>query len=170
MVKFIACILLFSGSTALGFGKAASYKERRRELEDTLELIRLLHLEIAYRKDGLAKVFQRTGQKKPCWFADVLRECAAGLETQEPLERAWQDALQKEIRGCPLCREDTVILTDLFLGLGRSDTRGQEQILKPATERLQQQIRKARDQEEKMGRLYRSLGMAAGVVAAILVV
>ena len=44
MVKVIAGILLFFGCTALGFSKASGYKNRRVELEDTLELIRLLHL------------------------------------------------------------------------------------------------------------------------------
>ena len=59
MVKVIAGILLFFGCTALGFSKASGYKNRRVELEDTLELIRLLHLDISYRKDALAKTFQR---------------------------------------------------------------------------------------------------------------
>ena len=47
MVKVIAGILLFFGCTALGFSKASGYKNRRVELEDTLELIRLLHLDIS---------------------------------------------------------------------------------------------------------------------------
>ena len=38
MVKVIAGILLFFGCTALGFSKASGYKNRRVELEDTLEL------------------------------------------------------------------------------------------------------------------------------------
>ena len=42
MVKVIAGILLFFGCTSLGFSKASGYKNRRVELEDTLELIRLL--------------------------------------------------------------------------------------------------------------------------------
>ena len=65
--------------------------------------------------------------------------------------------------------EDREKLTDLFLGRGRSDTRGQQQILEPALYRLEQQICKAQELEYKMGKMYRSLGLAAGVVAAILV-
>ena len=64
MVKVIAGILLFFGCTALGFSKASGYKNRRVELEDTLELIRLLHLDISYRKDALAKTFQRAALQK----------------------------------------------------------------------------------------------------------
>ena len=66
MVKVIAGILLFFGCTALGFSKASGYRNRRVELEDTLELIRLLHLDISYRKDALAKAFQRAGLQKAC--------------------------------------------------------------------------------------------------------
>ena len=142
MVKVIAGILLFFGCTALGFSKASGYKNRRVELEDTLELIRLLHLDISYRKDALAKTFQRAALQKSCWFADVLQECAEGLTAQKTLGKTWQDALYKEKEGCPLLSEDVEILTDLFLGLGRSDTRGQQQILEPALYRLEQQIGK----------------------------
>ena len=169
MIKIIAGILLFFSCTALGFSKASTYKARRLELENTLELIRLLHLDIAYRKDALAKVFQRTGLQKSCWFAQVLQECAEGLAAQRPLGNAWREALQRNELDCPLLPEDTEILTDLFLGLGRSDTSGQKRILEPAVYRLEQQIHKAQEQEWKMGKLYRSLGLAAGVVAAILV-
>lgn len=169
MVKIIAGILLFSGCTALGFSKASTYKTRRIELENTLELIRLLHLDISYRKDALAKVFQRAGFQRNCWFAQVLQECAGGLTAQKPLGKAWREALQEKELDCPMLPEDTEILTDLFLGLGRSDTSGQKQILEPAVYRLEQQIHKAQEQEWKMGKLYRSLGLAAGVVAAILV-
>lgn len=169
MVKIIAGILLFFGCTALGFSKASGYKNRRVELEDTLELIRLLHLDISYRKDALAKTFQRAALQKSCWFADVLQECAEGLTAQKTLGKTWQDALYKEKEGCPLLSEDVEILTDLFLGLGRSDTRGQQQILEPVLYRLEQQICKAQELEYKMGKMYRSLGLAAGVVAAILV-
>ena len=169
MVKIIAGILLFLVCTVLGFSKASTYKTSRTELENTLELIRLLHLDIAYRKDALVKVFQRAGLQKRCWFAEILPECAEGLTAQRPLGNAWQEALQKNELDCPLLPEDTEILTDLFLGLGRSDTSGQKQILEPAVYRLEQQIRKAQEQEYKMGKLYRSLGLAAGVVAAILV-
>ena len=102
MVKVIAGILLFFGCTALGFSKASGYKNRRVELEDTLELIRLLHLDISYRKDALAKTFQRAALQKSCWFADVLQECAEGLTAQKTLGKTWQDALYKEKEGCPL--------------------------------------------------------------------
>ena len=40
MVKIIAGILLFLGCTVLGFSKASTYKTRRTELENTLELYR----------------------------------------------------------------------------------------------------------------------------------
>ena len=92
MVKVIAGILLFFGCTALGFSKASGYKNRRVELEDTLELIRLLHLDISYRKDALAKTFQRAALQKSCWFADVLQECAEGLTAQK--------TLGKNLAGC----------------------------------------------------------------------
>ena len=49
----------------MGFSKAFSYRARREELENTLELVRILNLEISYRKDSLKKTFERvSGMKK----------------------------------------------------------------------------------------------------------
>ncbi len=42
MLKIAGCILIFAGCTSLGFIKSSGYAARRRELENALELIRLL--------------------------------------------------------------------------------------------------------------------------------
>ena len=129
MVKVIAGILLFFGCTALGFSKASGYKNRtsgERELEDTLELIRLLHLDISYRKDALAKTFQRAA------LTEILLVCRCFARmrrrTDSPRTPGMQDALYKEKEGCPLLSEDVEILTDLFLGWGGAIPGGSSRI------------------------------------------
>ncbi|MDO4544815.1 MAG: stage III sporulation protein AB, partial [Bacillota bacterium] len=164
MLKITGCILLFISCSALGFLKASSYKARRRELESALELVRLLNLEISYRKDPLQKTFQKVAALKECWFSDVLRECAFHLMKQEPLQRSWKGALNAGERPCPLLPGDVAVLEDLSLGLGKSDTRGQKEIFEPAMLRLAECLQQAQDQERKQGKMYRSLGVSAGVV------
>ena len=76
MLKIAGCILIFAGCTSLGFIKSSGYAARRRELENALELIRLLAVEITYRQDHLAKTFMKVSELKRCWFSDVLHSCS----------------------------------------------------------------------------------------------
>ena len=46
---------------------------------------------------------------------------------------------------CPLEKEDIVILEDLSLGLGKSDTEGQLNLIKPAIERLDGSLKDSQD-------------------------
>lgn len=154
----------------MGFIKSFSYKSRRVELENTLELIRLLNLEISYRKDSLKKTFQRVAAQKQCWFSKVLEDCSEYLSFQEPLKTAWQNSLNKNMDSCPLLPKDIEILKDVSMGLGRSDTQGQKKIIEPAVLRLEAGIKEAARAEMKMGKMYRSLGVAAGVAIAVILI
>ncbi|MFQ7472981.1 MAG: hypothetical protein ACLRLX_02090 [Anaerovoracaceae bacterium] len=168
--KLTACILIVLSCSAIGFIKASSYKFRRMELENTLELIRLLNLEISYRKDSLNKTFERVSALKPCWFAEVLKECGTFLSEQKPLNVSWQEALENNMSSCPLLPKDIEILKDVSMGLGRSDTQGQKKIIEPALARIESSINEARNAELKMGKMYRSLGIAAGIVIAVILI
>lgn len=72
--------------------------------------------------------------------------------------------------GCPLEKEDVDILRDMVSGLGRSDSRSQSRIFTPAALRLEANLKKAAEREEKLGRMYKALGTAAGIVIVILII
>ena len=170
MLKIAGCILIFAGCTSLGFIKSSGYAARRRELENALELIRLLAVEITYRQDHLAKTFMKVSKLKRCWFSDVLRSCSLCMKEQRPLADSWEAALSENAKNCPLHERDTAVLRDIAAGLGRSDAKGQQDIIKPAVIRLETCLADAGEQEKKQGRMYRGLGMAAGAVIAVMLI
>lgn len=168
MIKFVTCILIISGCTAIGFIKAYTYKARRIELENTLELVRMLELEIAYKKDSLKKIFERISSLKSCWFSQVLKDCGDCLGNEKPLNMAWHQAIRYNSAQCPLLKDDIEILKDVSMGLGKSDIKGQKQIIEPAVAKLESKIKEAKNAEIKSGKMYRSLGIATGIVIAVI--
>lgn len=170
MLKLAGCMLIFAGCTLLGFIKAASYKERRRELEEILELIRLLELEISYRKDSLYKAFYKTGSLKDCWFSHVLTCCSNNLQQQNSMYCSWETAIADNIKNCPLQRKDIDILNDISLGLGKSDTAGQKKLIEPAIIRLEAALAESKEQEIKQGKMYKALGTSAGIAIAVILI
>lgn len=168
MLKILGCILVFAGSTCIGMLKASSYKERRVELENTLELLRLLQMEITYKKDSLQKSFMKTAALKECWFSQLLRDCCEELSENHTLENAWNRSIQNNLLNCPLYHNDLVIINDLSMGIGKSDIKGQSKVFEPTLIRLETACMEAKEQEQRQGKMYRSLGISAGILIVIL--
>ncbi|MGN0703745.1 MAG: hypothetical protein ACI4LD_04215 [Lentihominibacter sp.] len=168
MLKILGCIMIFAGSTCIGLLKSASYKARRTELENTIELLRMLQMNITYRKDSLQKTFVKTAELKECWFSDLLINCSDLLAQHMTIAEAWRISIEKNMAMYPLYHDDLEVLKDVAMGLGKSDTTGQSNVFEPALLRLASALREAAEQEKKQGRMYRSLGISAGLVIVIL--
>ncbi|MDO4485797.1 MAG: stage III sporulation protein AB [Bacillota bacterium] len=169
MFKILGCILIFAGCTFAGAAKASSYKYRRRELENIIELLRFMQMDISYRKDSLYKTFKKTAALKDCWFAELLRICCSELADNATIETAWSIAVNDSMAACPLHKEDIDILHDISLGIGKSDSQGQQNVLEPIQLRLASALDEALMMEKKQGRMFRSLGASAGIIIVILV-
>ncbi|NLD20328.1 MAG: hypothetical protein GX663_08835 [Clostridiales bacterium] len=169
MLKILGCLMMFSGCTALGFIKAETYKLRRVELGNTLESIRLLQIDMTYKKETLQRAFKHLQDVKPCWFSKLLIACSHNLSKSGSVTEAWQMSL-KNSSDSPLKKEDIVILNDIFTGLGKSDITGQESIFKPAIFRLEAAYDDALAEEKKQGRMFKCLGSFAGLAIVILLI
>lgn len=168
MIKLIICIVIISGCSAAGFIKADEFKARTKELENILEVFKLLQIEINYRKEPLQPMFKKLYLQKVCWFTDVLNECSLNLLKGYDLKQSWNCALQYKMNLCPLKKEDIEILEDIALGLGKSDSQSQINIINPATERIKTKLKEATEKEAKLGKMYKSLGFAAGIIIVIM--
>lgn len=169
MIKLTGCLLLIMSTCLMGHMKASAYKARCRELEDIIESVKLLEIEITYRKEALAKAFRKISTVRHCWFSNVLRECSTELEDGHSLEDSWKIAIGRCREASPLEEGDIGIIEDLVHGLGKSDSDGQQKIIEPALIRLRSASKEAYISEQKMGKMYKALGAASGIVIAILI-
>ena len=80
MLKVIGCVLIFISCTSLGFLKASSYRARIAELESVAELLKLLDMEITYRRDSLVRAFGKVSDAKPCRCIEGLQRHDGGAE------------------------------------------------------------------------------------------
>lgn len=170
MFKLAGCMLLISCCTMLGFIKASTFKGRRLELENIIETLKLMDIEITYKKDPLAKSFHKVSAMRPCWFSDLLGACGTKMDYHRSLDESWKSSVNECSINSPLKEGDIDIIDDLIMGLGKSDSEGQKKLFEPAILRLQSNLKDAYQQEQKQGKMYVSLGTAAGVVAAILLI
>lgn len=166
-MKIIGCILLFISCSLMGYFKAISYKTRVNELENIIEIIKLIEIEITYRKESLKKVFRRVSRSKKCWFSKVLEGCEKQLDSEISFENAWKHSIKCQ-ENCPLNDCDLEVLHDLSLAIGRSDTAGQISAIEPIIIRLNCNLEMAKANNLKLGKMYKGLGIASGATLAIL--
>ena len=168
MLRLTECLILILCCSALGLIKSGSFKARRHELENIIETLKLIDMEITYKKEPLAKSFIKLSQMRTGWFSEILYICSCKLNEQRSLDEAWKISKKELDAKCPLKTNDIDILDDLILGLGKSDSEGQRKLFEPALFRLQRNLKDAYSQEQKTGKMYISLGTAAGVVVSII--
>lgn len=170
MIKVTGCILIILSCSLIGWMKGNSYKERTIELENIIEMIKLIELYITYRKEPLIKAFDKVSTTKKCWFSNVLKDCKYYMDNKLELDDSLKKAIDDHIGSTPLNEEDILVLEDLTMGLGKSDSESQRRILEPILIRLNNNQNSARYRESSMGKMYKTLGTAIGIVISILII
>lgn len=170
-------ILIMSGAL-IGGGFAAA--EKLRERMELLLVIRQMtvHLkgQILYSNCALPEAMKEIGNRFSEREEGILREPAmfflrvAGRMEQEPeqmLRRIWKEEADKLSPGIPLTGEDRKALTSLGGNLGYADRSMQEKTILFYLEQVDDAIASLKSQQENKTRLYRCLGMAAGLFLMI---
>ncbi|MDO4745026.1 MAG: stage III sporulation protein AB [Bacillota bacterium] len=170
MVKVFICVMVFSCSYFIGHIKASVFKSRRIEIENTIELIKLLEIELTYRRDTLVRTLEKVSELKQGWTSCLFKEISIYMQRMQSLDKAWETTLAGMSSTCPLNKEDIAVLNDVFAGLGKSDIDSQKKLFKPALLRLTSNYETALKQEEKYSRLYKTMGSAVGAVMVITVI
>lgn len=166
-MKIIGCVLLFFSCCLIGYLKAFSYKSRVKELENIIEVIKLIEIEITFRKENIKKVFKRVSGVKKCWFSNVLAECEKKLDENETFENAWRNSINNQ-ENCTLKNSDIEILNDLAAAIGRSDAAGQSKMIAPILIRLNGNLEAAKSSYRTQGKMYKGIGVASGATLMIL--
>ena len=168
MLKIMSCMLLISCSCMLGIMKSSNLKTRCIELENAIETLRMLDIDITYKKEPLAKSFKKISSAKSCYLTEMMRHCSHSLQNQRSLEESWHIAKNRNDLNNSLSDNDMTILDDLFVSLGKSDSEGQHRLFEAAILRLLSNLKEAKNIESKKGKMYVSISTAAGIVTSIL--
>jgi len=168
VTRVLGAALLAAGAAAVGFGAAARLEGRVRDLRGLtagLEaMARALDARLAPLEEMLSAAAEST-QGRP---AGLYRACAQALGRGEgrSFRVVWNTALEElPLR---LERADLDLLRPLGEVLGRYDGDSQAAALAQTVARLGGQLEEAVEQRRRLGRLYGTMGVSAGLFLAIL--
>jgi len=167
MLKIIgACIIIFA-SASIGRAGAAKMEKRFHTLQYLQNGILSLEREINYAATPLPQAL--INSSSVAGTSGILFELTArkllagrGINAQE----AWTEAI-KEIE-LPLNQSDCEILTAFAAGLGLSDSKDQLKRLELIRLRLQTAEEEAKREWQSMGKIWKNLGLASGIILVLI--
>ena len=161
MKLFIFCLLTLCGS-AVGGMFSLKLSLRCENLEKFLNMLEYIRAEIRYTHTALPTIFGRIKNELDFFVSDRL---VAVSENAESFIEEWKSCLEKV---SSLTQQDVKALMFLGSSLGKSEIQGQMSVIDLTRDRLTTSLENAREEKNRKGRLYITLGIMLGAGVGIL--
>lgn len=155
-MKWLGAALLVLAGGVVGFGKTASIRRQIDLLDEVITLILHIRTELRQRGTPLPDILEsyRAARLPLSVWAAQLRTGRNVLQAAEP----WLNTLEPATGR---------VLFDLFGALGRYDSETQAQACDHAARLLSLQADELRSQLQEKGRLYHTVPLTLGLMAAL---
>lgn len=167
MLKLTGAILLILGASLLGLSLAGRLTERTRALRAMIGALDLVERELTFHLASMPELLQRVATSAAYPADCFFRRCLTELDHlgEQSLEEIWIKALPELGQ---LDENAAAVLREVGGVLGKYDWENQRACLTAARVRLEECFHQAREEQRRMGRVYGTLGVTAGVFFAIL--
>ena len=170
MLRIIAMIAAFTACTLAGFSGAAKLKNRAEGIIELLEGVLRISMLMQYHAQPLSHIISQLRQQRD---SVLWKELDDALQKNQTFKDAWSEAIQlaqqQDPRFTALKQPELSAMQALSYELGRSDLITQQKHLKLAEALLQESYDTALALKNQKERIYRSLGIAAGIAGAIII-
>lgn len=163
MVKIIGAVMTGFACGYLGFRMNMTLKIRVKSLADIAASLEMLESEINFSVNKLKKAFFRIDRNG--FFTS-----AAEYMEENGIKKAWEKAVNENKSRLCLTDADCEILLTLGSSIGRTDTEDQLKNIGYAKTMITMQEKQAQSDYGRMGKLYRSGGILAGLMLVIILI
>ena len=169
MLKLLGAILIIGSCGALGLSARQDLRTRIAAIDGCLKALERMESEIAYRLTPSGELIGLLAKEGDGQIAPVFQSMADQLSRNDGLSLAykWSRALRETGPTCGLKSEEIGVLCDASAFLGRYDSEQQLQSLRLTRSRLDAVRGEAAEDLKNKGNLYRTCGLAFGLLAVI---
>jgi stage III sporulation protein AB len=171
MTRFFGAIFIVAGCAMWGFMGAFRLKRRHRAIASVARSLLAVQSEICDRLTPMPELLRRLSEESGGAAGAFYKNAYARFE--ELGERGFAAVWREAVEATPelmLTPEEATVLCDLSRSLGRYDIDEQRGAIEYARRRFEDFAQKADLSREKDGRLRAFLGVAAGVLVAIILI
>lgn len=167
VIKYITLTLIFGGTSFIGILIAKKYSNRLKELQEIKKALHMLEVKMKFTYMSIPVIFREIETQVYGNIAKFFGNCAEKIEYM-PAEKAWNESIYNS--NTNLLPKDKEVLNGLGKLLGQTDIEGQINQIKLVDDFLNIQIQEANEAKNKNEKLYRTLGMVAGLGIVIILI
>lgn len=170
MLKLFGAALTIFCCTAAGFGVCAGMRKRIRVLLELRRMAVMLSAEFTYANATMEEAFCRIGERVQEPVGTFLRHVREKMESGENglLSDIFSSQIEEDFRGSGLKKADLENLGTLGAQLGYLDVEMQKKNLEFYLEQVNDAWAQAQREYREKEKLFRCLGISAGVFLVIL--
>ncbi len=165
MLKLFGLLLVVCCGIWTGVFAAMKLRQSKLAIEQICQMLRELAVQMAFRSLPIYALFEQLSQEKVYQQFSFPRAVLEQLDAGDILSDAWEKAIQADV---VLPEEAKRILIPLGTQLGASDLEGQLETLDQYRQQMEKTAKEAGKRYMQKQRLYCSLGLLGGLMAAIL--
>ena len=165
VVKGIILMLLLISSSYIGILISMKYKSRVKELKEMKSLLTIFLTKIKLTYEPIPEIFKELGNKENSNISYIFKKASENMKEMQAGE-GWKNAL--ETQNTNLKKEDIEVLKGLSNLLGKVDLEGQVSEIELVDNFLDKQIEKAEEESKKSSKMYKTLGVTAGLAMVII--
>lgn len=171
-LKIIGSLFLLTAAGSIGFLKAENLNQRVKLLKEFKRMVICLQGELRFHRTVLWEAFENVSKRVSDPLASFLKEISCRLESKnyEDFELLWNENSKLFLWNAGFAREDRQLLELLGTSLGHLDITMQNDSLNLAILQTDEHIEQAKEQFQKKGKLYQTMGITMGVFLVLLII
>lgn len=167
ILKYIIIFLVFLISFLIGNIISKRYTLRLNELKDFKNALCIIESKIRFTYEPLPEIFLQTSKLLSENISKIFIRASQNMK-ELSAEEAWNKSIEKS--NTYLNKEDIENIKSFGKMLGKTDKEGQISHLELTKTFIDIQIEKARKEEEKNSKLYKTLGVVCGLALVIILI
>ena len=170
MLKFIACIMILGGCSALGMFFAAGFRKRVNQLTEFENAFVQLEYDIGYLNIPLDEAFEKLSKSTESIISDIFKYISYRLNKNKccDMYKVWKRAIEWSSYDLYLSNADKQILLDFSKTLGQGNSEKEKNNIKLTLMRLKIAQSEAQSAAITNVKMYRGLGILVGIFIVIL--
>lgn len=167
IIKYIIISLVFALCFIIGNLISKNYTLRLNELKEIKNALNILESKIKFTYQPLPEIFNEISKMVSRNISEIFVQAGNYMKEMDA-EDAWNKSI--EMSNTNLNKEDKENIKSFGKMLGKTDKEGQISRLKLTQTFIEMQIEKARTEEEKNAKMYKTLGTIIGLAFVIILI
>lgn len=167
MVKYLGIILIIMSCTGIGLNASNKLKNYRNSCRRLIEIVNSIAVMIRYKQMTFYEIAGELKTQSDLSQMQFVRYLPTSYNGIKSFSEEWEYSARHD---CEIGEEEKNLLCGLASKLGTTDTSGQLSSLELLNEQLKKIEIRRNDEYSRKGKLYRSIGLLAGIMIGIVVI